>query len=123
MNRTDLEEVSFPFTRLKLEEEEDVLPITMNACMSGRTGFGTSPRSDPETETVRMSVSSMVTRVRLTSAVTEISWPGAARAPRSSNTMRPVCINRFIRSVQVSLGPQEFRVQDGRTRGPPYGIM
>ena len=106
MNRTDLEEVSFPLTRLKLEEVEEVLPMTMNDFMSGNTGCGTSPRPDPETETVRISVSSTVTRVRFTSAVTEISCPDTDGVPASSNKMRQLYTRRFMRSVQIPPGSQ-----------------
>ena len=123
MNRTDLDEDSFPLTRLKLEDVEEVLPMTMNDCMSGNTGFGTSPRSDPETETVSISVSSTVIRVRLTSAVTEISCPDTDGEMRSSNAMRLLCIQRFMGSVQKSPGPQQFRVQNGGSGGPADGIV
>ncbi len=95
-----------PLTRLKLEEEEDVLPMTMNAGISGNTGFGTSPRSEPDTEMVSISVSSTVTRVRFTSAVTEISCPDADSEQKSSITHRILCIHGLLCSVQVSLGLQ-----------------
>ena len=82
---TDLEKDVFPLIKLIWEDDEEVLRITVNSAMSGNTGVGRFSSSDPETKIVNIKESSIVKRVRLTSAVTVISWPNAD--PTQTNKM------------------------------------